>query len=385
MKTIGGIGAAGVIGGGLIGSGAAAGASMQISASNVRVANDRGDVSEVRIDPELRVEWENFDDAVGAIYFLVEAKLRDRSRYTPVFRTTPALLPNDRVNGDQFVDYSAPGTTGYFEYTGPLSDAIERAEAVRDEELNPVDDNGGIVLGNEFGRPDYESVEFSSGSLRNYLGGNSVGNTRPQVASQLGEEVLVNGVYGAAFETDSAVDTDTDGETNNTIVDVRYTVELLEPSVAVFDTITGVDPIQVAKERNGTGEATVQEVRDVLNEIYDRQAETWVDSDQLTVENKSYISGLRPSDVSVYGFGDGVISSTFERFSHFPPMNGEEYADVGNTGDGKFAATTRDRTQLRNAADRTPAIMLKESSFRVIAENERASASSSGRSNTGAN
>lgn len=67
MRTVGGIGAATAIGGAGIAftSGGAAASTIDIEGGNPSVSNDRGDLSELTVDPQFTVEWENFDDVVG--------------------------------------------------------------------------------------------------------------------------------------------------------------------------------------------------------------------------------------------------------------------------------------------------------------------------------
>lgn len=85
------IGGSAVVGGtGLAAmSGSAAASRVSIGATNPgKVKNDRGDVSQVTIDPTFRVEWENLDVAVGKVFYVVEARVGDGD-YWPVFRSTP--------------------------------------------------------------------------------------------------------------------------------------------------------------------------------------------------------------------------------------------------------------------------------------------------------
>jgi len=49
--------------------------SKHFSRERARVENDRGDISQVHVDPEFTVSWENLDDGVAKVFYLVEASV----------------------------------------------------------------------------------------------------------------------------------------------------------------------------------------------------------------------------------------------------------------------------------------------------------------------
>ncbi|ELZ31490.1 hypothetical protein C474_09322 [Halogeometricum pallidum JCM 14848] len=71
-----GIGAVGIAGAGLtLASGdASATSDVSIDAQDVDAATNDGKVSRVGISPQFTVDWKGFDDPVGKVFCLVEAK-----------------------------------------------------------------------------------------------------------------------------------------------------------------------------------------------------------------------------------------------------------------------------------------------------------------------
>jgi hypothetical protein len=389
MKAVGSTAAIGgaITGGSVLFGSAAAQSNLTIDANDVGpITNDRGDLARVTIDPELTISWDNFDEAVGAVFVAIEARAREDGEFgdwSPIFRTTPWLVPNDRINGDQYIEYTKPGTTGSFSYTS-IVNAIERAEATRGEPASwsPVDENGGIIVANEAGRPDYESV-LDANTLNNYLGGNSIGNTPSTVASELGKEQLANGVYGPAFGTEN-LDVEEDGTSDADQIELRYTVELLEVSLAIFRSVTGYDaPANATPTGGENGETlTPEDIYTELESLYDEQAGEWAGKDGVSLDNADWFEYVEPRDITVYAFSNGAFdpSEYYYYSQHEPPMNGEEYPDVGSADDGEYAATTRDLGQLR-AASNNPAIMVANSTFTVTVQNEQSSSDASGATN----
>jgi len=213
---------------------------LHITASDpADVSNDRGDLTRVTIDPSFRVEWENFDTAVGKIMVLVEARTREDgfaqgAGWTPVFRMTPWLTEDVAQNGGGAVDYSKPGTSGHYEITSKLSwvmkNSIEhRVDGISDFPRRPLE----VV--NEVGRPDFDAISYPGGvTKQSFLEGNSIGSAGAY--SDVGS--LVNnfpgtdaGYYGAAIDT-SNFDVPEDGAQDLDTVELRYTVAFYTPTFA---------------------------------------------------------------------------------------------------------------------------------------------------------
>lgn len=342
LKGLAGLGAAGVVGGLGIGtfasSAAAAGASISANGP-ATISNDRGDISEVTIDPKFRVEWRNMDEAVGKVFVLVEAKVPNQGDFTPLFRMTPWLTPDTNALGG--VRCSKPGTTGHYELNLPLSRVLRNSVEARGN-LNsaPRALPRPIVVANEAGRPDYEGADYSSmGGVdaASYLGGSSLGG-----ADQAEQELvdgqglpLVNnfpgaasGYYGAATDT-TPLDQPVDGENKSTTIRLRYTFALY----TVNSGMQGYLPDSL-----GSG---------------------WQEH-------------LRSSDIQEDGQGNSVLV-----------MNAEDgYPDIGNNGAGSPAE--KNYSALHAIADNHPAVMKSSPAFAVSVENQAASSSGSGSSNTGA-
>ena len=214
----------------------AAASTVSISAANpATIANDRGDVSEVTADPQFTVTWENFDDAVGKVFFLVEGKVGG-GNWWPIFRATP-WLTEPRNTG--YVR-EEPGTTGQYTLKHPLSVAYSQDDRFSDG--SGVDNSmSPLVVADEQGRPDYSSIDFSSISgvdLASFLDGTSIGSADeyPGAHEDGGHQNnywdIDAGYYGAADDT-SALDNPNDGGSNTaTDVKLRYTFELQRPNLS---------------------------------------------------------------------------------------------------------------------------------------------------------
>ena len=157
MKLVGGIGAATVAGGAGVVSmtGGAAASTVSISATGPStVSNDRGDVSKVTVDPAFNVNWSGLDDAVGKVFWLLEAKVAGGD-WQPIYRATPWLSAEDI------------GTSGTFS--------------------RPNSNNGGLgplVIADEQGRPDYDGWNWGSygdADLSSFLSGTSLGSAENYV------------------------------------------------------------------------------------------------------------------------------------------------------------------------------------------------------------
>lgn len=202
MKAVGGMAAVtGVSAVALSGGAAAATVNASISAEDVSVDNDRGNLSRVTIAPELSLDWDGFDEAVGKVFCLIEAKVGD-GEFAPVFRATPWLTA-DQMGTDSDVTF-------------PLTDGT----------ITP------LVIADADGKPDYSSISYPAGvTAESFLNGTSVGS-----ASAYEELGLQNnypeenaGYYGAASDT-TPFDAETDGEDVATDVTLRYTFELQTPN-----------------------------------------------------------------------------------------------------------------------------------------------------------
>jgi hypothetical protein len=339
LKTMGGIGAAATVAGAGIGTlsgSAAAQSGVSITASNLDAgSNDRGDISQVTIDPDFTVNWDNFDDAVGKVFYLVEAKVGDGA-WQPIFRATPWL------SAEQI------GTTGTYDQSSGLP----------------------LVIADEEGKPDYSSFNFddlSGVDLESYLDGTSMQSSDNYVPGQpapdAGDEVVVPasepmqnnlpdadaGYYGAASDTEP-FDSDVDGESNKANVQVRYTLELQRPNLSQLK--YSIDYTQI----NGI---------DATSDPETTFASLPVD-EQKTIAVEQ-IDGLKESDIDT---GNSKIV-----------MNGED-------GNKKFGSNYANGTgisydALQNNADNHVGIIVETAQFDVTIANEAATTSGSGTSGTG--
>lgn len=336
------------------------------------VANDRGDVSKVTIDPEFRVEWENFDTAVGKVFYVIEGKVgsdSDNTGYWPVFRSTP-WLTSGSLSG---VDQSKPGTTGYHEFTDPLSDVMEQSSEARtgdDKTEDPRSLPRAIQIANELGRPEYDNADYADingVTADSYLAGNSVGGAdeaytylddgeiaktegssaefgSSDLNNNKGDLPLVNnfpgaasGYYGAVTDTER-FDVGTDSTSKTTTVTLRYTFALQTVNESSVQYFTEND----FGNYSGVDDA---------------------------VRNDPQFENVRPSDVNS---GNSVLV-----------MNAEDgYPDITNNGAGDPAANNYDAYQT--VAGNHPAVISTETSFPVTVENEAAEATATGDSNTNA-
>lgn len=148
LKTVGSIAGAATIGSAgffALTSGAAA-STIDITGGSPSVSNDRGNLSKLTVNPQFTVNWDNFDDAVGKVFFLLEAKVGDGD-FHPIYRATPWL------GADEI------GTTGSF--------------------TRPNSESGGLgplVVADADGKPDYSSLSFPAEvDEQSFLDGTSIG------------------------------------------------------------------------------------------------------------------------------------------------------------------------------------------------------------------
>ncbi|KAB1198178.1 MULTISPECIES: hypothetical protein [Haloferax] len=231
---MGGIGVATAVGGaGLLAfSGGVAAAQVSITAANTAlVSNDRGDISQVTADPEFHVHWQNLDDAVGKVFFLVEANVGGTG-WQPIFRATPWI--GQEVNNAYI--RQVPGTTGMYRVKVPLSQALNQDPRFSDGD-GPDASASPLVIADEQGKPDYSTLSFPGGvDESSFLDGTSIGSASayPGAHQEGGHQNNYHdidaGYYGAAADT-SALDNPNDGSDQTTVVQLRYTFELQRPNL----------------------------------------------------------------------------------------------------------------------------------------------------------
>ncbi|WP_076610904.1 hypothetical protein [Natronorubrum thiooxidans] len=212
------MGAAAIGGAALFSSSAAASSDVNISATNPEtVSTEDGTLSEVTIEPDLTLSWQNFDETVSRARVLVEAAASG-SDYMPVFRTTPWY---DDSNDEGLSNSGVNLGTRVFGVRGAGSGNRPYADGHRFP----------IQVANEIGVPDYEAVANSaeeSVTEDTYLEGTSVG--RPTDFSEIVNHTDDGdgwkfGYYGAASHI-SDFYTAEDDSTDATTVNLRYTVTL---------------------------------------------------------------------------------------------------------------------------------------------------------------
>lgn len=342
MKSIGGIGAAAAVGGvGLLAStGGAAAATINISASNPGlISNDRGDVSEVTADPTFHLQWANLDDAVGKVFFLVEAKVGDGGSWEPIFRATPWLTEPANTGHLR----QEPGTTGQYRIKTTLSQALNQDPRFSDGS-GPDATPGPLVVADEQGRPDYSSLTFPGGvDLQSFLDGTSIGSASAYPGAhedgghQNNYHDIDAGYYGAAADT-SALDNEADGTDASTNVYLRYTFELQRPNLSQLSYHPDVDFSGLT-----TDEEKKQEAADKID---------WVEVEDIDDGNSKIV------------------------------MNGED----GNTNFGSnhsFGAGIS-YAALQNNASGHVGILSTTAGFVVTVRNEGSDSGVTGTSNTGA-
>lgn len=343
LQAVGGTGAVAAVGGvGLATLSGTAGATagISITASNPSaVANDRGDIAKVTVDPEFNLQWQNLDDAVGKVFFLVEAKVGDSGAYQPIFRATPWLT---EAKNNPFVRMT-PGTTGQFRMKKPLSRLLN-ADPRMSDGSGPDATASPLVVADKQGQPDYAALSFPGGVTETtFLNGTSMGSASnyPGAHEDGGHQNNYHdvdaGYYGAAANTD-ALDNDADGTVQTTPVHLRYTFELLRPNLGQLKWHPDVDFTGLTTDEEKKAEAAANV--------------PWVEVEDIDAGNSAIV------------------------------MNGED----GNTyfGAPHSYGTGISYAALQNNADNHVGIISAETSFLVEAENEGSSSGVSGSSNTGA-
>ncbi|WP_152421788.1 hypothetical protein [Halorubrum saccharovorum] len=207
LKTIGGIGATATAAGVGIGtmSGSAAASSLSIGSGEASVATAQGEIDRVSIQPNINVSWDGFDEVVGKVRVLIEAAPHDVENenvgdFAPVFRATGWLNGTDDPGTEV---ETGPGYSGEF--------------AIAGEWLGGSD---GITLYDRTG-PDYSGVS----QPENFFSGTSVAQDVP-------EDGFENGNYEQAGTVDRFFNP-SDGTTENSEVQLRYTVSFHAPNSSI--------------------------------------------------------------------------------------------------------------------------------------------------------
>lgn len=344
LKKTGSIGAIAAVGGAGITAfaGGAAASQIQITASNPgNISNDRGDVTTVTSDPTFDLTWKNLDDAVGKVFYLVEAKVGDNGSWQPIFRATPWLTePANTAHIRQ-----EPGTTGQYRIKTSLSQALNQDSRFFDGNA-PDFSASPLVVADEQGKPDYGSLSFPGGvDLNSFLDGTSIGSASDYPGAhesgghQNNYHDINAGYYGAAADT-STLDNGADGTNAGTNVYLRYTFELQRPNLGQLGFHPDVDYSTLSSP-------STQEKKEYAAEQVD-----WVEVSDIDAGNSKIV------------------------------MNGED----GNTNFGPNHAHGAgiSYAALRNNAADHVGILTDTASFVVTAVNEGSDSGVTGSSGTGA-
>lgn len=210
LKTVGGIGATATAAGLGVGvmSGSAAASSLNISSGRASVATAQGEVDRVSIQPNINVTWDGFDEVVGKVRILIEAAPHDVENenvgdFAPVFRATGWLNGTDNPGTEV---ETGPGYSGEFSVAGEWLGGSE-----------------GITLYDREG-PDYSGLSRPE----DYFSGTSVGQ------EYSGGDYFENGIYDQAGTVNRFFNT-SDGTTENSVVQLRYTVSFHAPNSSIAD------------------------------------------------------------------------------------------------------------------------------------------------------
>lgn len=357
LKTVGGIGAVATASGAgiLATTGSAAASTVNISAGNPgTVKNDRGDLSQVTIDPEFTVTWEDLDDYVGKIFYLVEAKVGGGD-WEPIYRATPWIGFEVKNNSYFRVE---PGTTGEYRLKQPFSVATSQDPRFNDGD-GPDISASPLVIADEQGKPDYSSLSFPGDvDIDSFLDGTSIGGASDYPGAhedggfQNNYHDIDAGYYGAASDTaplDNGDDNAGEGSVKTTPVELRYTFELQRPNLS---------QLKYAITTMYGGQRV----------LADDQATTWASlSDSEKKEaGASRIDGLEVSDINA---GNSEIVM---------------YGEDGYTDFGDATPSGLSYSQMQNN-DGHVGVMVATTSFDVSVTNEGSGSGVTGSSNTGAN
>lgn len=263
-------------------SGSADAGVADIVSGDVTISNDRGEVTEVHADPSWELVWSGFDDAVGKIFWLVEASVNG-GEFSPVYRATP-WLGKDQI-----------GTSGSF---------------VRGQSPDGV---GIITLVDGEGKPDYESIDWSASgrtSYETFMDGTSMGSASAYdgLGFQNNFPEADAGYYGAAGLA-SEFDNTEDGTMASGTITLRYSFELQRPNVSQLYYI----------------------VREADNEDL---------TDQQVIDRATdLISGLQESDIDAGN--SKLVMNGEDGYPSFETPSGLTYSEVrANTGHPGLMSTT---------------------------------------------
>lgn len=205
-QVIGGVGGLAIAGTGLGAfAGQIAALSTDFTIAGTTVTNDTGDVTRVYVEPAFDIRWSGFDEPVGQVVALLEAKLGDEPTYRPVFVMAPV------IDGDNDLGSEKPGTSGHYIVIDP-------------ENLWE------ITLFDEDGRPDGLPMPGSPHGFPAYLNGADMGNASDAPPwNGLGDVDpfgLPYGFYLGPAGSTAAFESPADGVMVRTVVDVRLTIAL---------------------------------------------------------------------------------------------------------------------------------------------------------------
>ena len=227
LRGLGTLGVIGTVGATtLTGSAAALNTSFNASSPNV-IRNDRGEVTEVSVDPRVYTRWENLDEEPGKLRFILEAGIDGVQPFAPVYRETPFLNSGSE----------SYGTTDRYPGSGrvPL--------ATKNSDFYNINSNGDFVSPDDGSQQVPPKIVLFKDGLSTYRNEaadypDAGGGTGEQhfTGASLGDDAgdYANGNYGVLGNTD-AFDVDEDGSTGNQTVRLRlYSVLLKDNSESIM-------------------------------------------------------------------------------------------------------------------------------------------------------
>ncbi|PSQ32028.1 hypothetical protein BRD16_00650 [Halobacteriales archaeon SW_6_65_46] len=279
--------------GALSSTASAAESELSVSASNVAGSFDKGTISNLTIDPVIKLNWTGFDDAAGKIFILIEAKLASDEKFKPIYRATP------------YLDTDSMGTNGSYNGSGaPLSTILEEK----------IEGDGTLTLADEDGAPNYDDLDFSNiGGVdkTTFLSGTSVGSADEYTSSDvLGDEVLQNnfadadaGYYGAAAGTEP-FNEDTGGETTETTVKIRYTVEFQRPNLSQLEYYNTLDEYDFGFTAEDDDETKREKAAEAISGI--EESDIDIATDDNKQGNSRIIMAEDDEDVTIFDTPSGL-------------------------------------------------------------------------------
>lgn len=317
----------------------AAGSQFSVEASDITVENNRGEVSEVSITPNLTIDWSHFDEAVGKIFVLVEANV-DGNGYEPVFRVTPWLTPAFAAESGS----TGPGTNGtcILDFSGMAS----------------------AVIANYDGVPDYATLlEDYNTTVEDYKDCTNTGGAPGDLV--IDDYADDWGYFGPAANA-SEFEVEDDGSNGQTPVDIRYHF--------AFQTVNLAMVSYYVTPEDGTVESRLDDAhpKDSLDDVFK--------DSEFDDATGAFWSDVLVEDIS----SDGSVSGTHETAQGHSRivMDGQEYPSV--TTHDASGPTDGDAPSLRALAEDTPAILVGETSFAVTVNNTNSDSTSDGTTNADA-